>query len=136
MNEGIGLIQILIIFIILFVSIQYICRERGYPLSLKEEVDIIEFERIKTKYELIKSKLPDKVKQMFKNVKLERSTDKKGYCKNKNEVGIFLSYGKNEKELLDILIHEMAHVITNNVGHTKEFWENYKLIKEKIELTN
>lgn len=127
MNEETGLITILIIFIILFVSIQYVCRDKQ---SLKEEVDIIEFERIKTKYELIKSKLPDNVKEMFKNVKLERSTDKKGYCKNKSEVGIFLSYGKNEKELLDILIHEMAHVITNNVGHTKEFWKNYNLIKQ------
>tara|TARA_B100001564_G_C20620271_1_gene662004 strand:+ start:1076 stop:1480 length:405 start_codon:yes stop_codon:yes gene_type:complete len=130
MNEW-SLIKILIIFIILFVSINYLRLFKEKP-SLKEEVDIIEFERIKIKYEHLKSKLPDNLKEMFKNVKLERSVDKKGYCKNKNELGIFLSYGKNEKELLDILIHEMAHVVTNNVGHTKEFWENYNLIKENI----
>lgn len=129
MNEGWGLFQILIIFILLFISISYVYQNK---ITLKEQIDKIEFERIKNKYEMIKSKLPDNLKEVFQKVSLERSIDKKGYCKNKKEVGIYLSYGKNEQEQLDILIHEMAHVMTNDVGHTKEFWENYRFIKEII----
>ena len=34
-----------------------------------------------------------------------------------------------------VLYHELAHLMTSNVGHTKEFWENFKFIlREAVEI--
>ena len=40
----------------------------------------------------------------------------------------------NNKELIDentaffVLLHEVAHIMTVSVGHTKDFWENFKFL--------
>ena len=35
-----------------------------------------------------------------------------------------------------VVIHELAHVMTHEVGHTKLFWENMKFLLEKAEEIN
>ena len=35
-----------------------------------------------------------------------------------------------------VVIHELAHVMTDSIGHTKEFWDNMKYLLEKAEEIN
>ena len=36
--------------------------------------------------------------------------------------------------LSNIAIHELAHVMSDSIGHTKEFWDNFKfLLKKAVE---
>jgi len=60
------------------------------------------------------------------------------YSQNKGEKLAFcLDTEKNDGDLIDmntltfVALHELAHVATKSVGHTDEFWENFKfLLKE------
>ena len=63
------------------------------------------------------------------------------YSVNKGEKIVFCIRQKDEHEsLVDentlsfVSIHELAHIMTKSVGHTPEFWDNFKrLLKEAIE---
>ena len=35
-----------------------------------------------------------------------------------------------------VVIHELAHVMTDSIGHTEEFWDNMKYLLEKAEEIN
>jgi hypothetical protein len=57
------------------------------------------------------------------------------YSVNKGEKIVFCMRQKNEmEELMDmntmifVAIHELAHIMTESVGHTKEFWDNMKFL--------
>jgi len=62
------------------------------------------------------------------------------YSVNKGEKIVFCIRQKDENEtLVDentitfVAIHELAHIMTKSVGHTPEFWENFKrLLKVAI----
>jgi hypothetical protein len=62
------------------------------------------------------------------------------YSVNKGEKIVFCIRQKDETEsLVDentitfVAIHELAHIMTKSVGHTPEFWENFKkLLKVSI----
>jgi len=63
------------------------------------------------------------------------------YSVNKGEKIVFCIRQKNESEsLVDentmtfVSIHELGHIMTKSVGHTPEFWDNFKrLLKVAIE---
>ena len=63
------------------------------------------------------------------------------YSVNKGEKIVFCIRQKDETEsLVDentitfVAIHELAHIMTKSVGHTPEFWDNFKkLLKVAIE---
>jgi hypothetical protein len=63
------------------------------------------------------------------------------YSVNKGEKIVFCIRQKNESEsLVDentmtfVSIHELGHIMTKSVGHTPEFWDNFKkLLKIAIE---
>lgn len=41
---------------------------------------------------------------------------------------------EKENTLMYVLIHELAHLSTNDVGHTKRFWNNFRfLVQEAVE---
>ena len=41
----------------------------------------------------------------------------------------------DENTLAFVAIHELGHVMTESVGHTKEFWQNFKfLLKDAVKL--
>lgn len=65
----------------------------------------------------------------------ERNNDKEiGYTINKGQ-SIGLCLRDNDNALFFIVLHELAHVITKEYGHTKEFWKNFEeLIKKSIDL--
>lgn len=66
------------------------------------------------------------------------------YSVNKGEKIVFCLRSKDEKTkgkleplntMMFVAIHELAHLMTESIGHTPEFWENMKyLLKVGIEL--
>ena len=55
------------------------------------------------------------------------------YTVNKNNMYICLrdKSGKFEEQynrVYFVIMHELAHVITKSVGHTDEYWDNYRLV--------
>jgi predicted metal-dependent hydrolase len=63
------------------------------------------------------------------------------YSVNKGEKIVFCIRQKDEDEsfvdentITFVSIHELAHIMTKSVGHTDEFWNNFKrLLKEAID---
>jgi predicted metal-dependent hydrolase len=78
---------------------------------------------------------PDNISEAGKNNQYT------SYSVNKGEKIVFCIRQKDEDEsLVDentltfVSIHELAHIMTKSVGHTPEFWDNFKrLLKESIE---
>ena len=70
-----------------------------------------------------------------------KSNQYTSYSVNKGEKIVFCIRQKDEKEsLVDentltfVAIHELSHIMTKSVGHTPEFWSNFKkLLKEAVE---
>ena len=64
------------------------------------------------------------------------------YSVNKGEKIVFCIRQKDEKEtfvdlntVTFVSIHELAHIMTKSVGHTEEFWTNFKrLLNEAVSL--
>ena len=64
------------------------------------------------------------------------------YSENKGEKLAFcLNTDKKNNKLIDsntlafVAIHELAHIATKSIGHTPEFWENFRfLLKEAVDL--
>ena len=70
-----------------------------------------------------------------------KSNQYTSYSVNKGEKIVFCIRQKDDDEsLVDentlsfVSIHELAHIMTKSVGHTPEFWSNFKrLLKEAVE---
>jgi predicted metal-dependent hydrolase len=70
-----------------------------------------------------------------------KSNQYTSYSVNKGEKIVFCIRQKDEEEsLVDentltfVSIHELAHIMTKSVGHTQEFWDNFKrLLKVSVE---
>ena len=65
------------------------------------------------------------------------------HTENKGEKIVFCLRQRDDKEkLVDmntmkfVAIHELGHVITVSVGHTQEFWDNFKWLLEICEKHN
>ena len=63
------------------------------------------------------------------------------YSINKGEKIVFCLRSKDDNKLVDlntmmfVAIHELAHLMSKDIGHTKEFWDNMKyLLKRSIEI--
>jgi hypothetical protein len=56
------------------------------------------------------------------------------YSENKGEKIVVCLRDKTTKELVDentimfVILHEMAHLMTTTIGHTPEFWANFRRI--------
>ena len=103
--------------------------------------------QIKKKLEETVAKLsedePDdkRTKQLLRNFKSDKisegaeSSKYTSYSINKGEQIVFCLRSKDaDKKLVDlntmmfVALHELAHIGTESVGHTKEFWANFKWI--------
>jgi len=98
---------------------------------------------------IMKNKYPDdeSVKRMNAKFNPDNITEAgknnqyTSYSINKGEKIVFCIRHKEDKEkLVDentmtfVSIHELAHIMTESVGHTDEFWANFKkLLKHAIE---
>ncbi len=67
-----------------------------------------------------------------------KSSQYTSYSVNKGEKIVFCIRQKDENEsfvdintITFVAIHELAHIMTKSVGHTEEFWKNFKLLLEE-----
>ena len=85
-------------------------------------------------HRLIKNFNPDQISESFPDSKYT------SYSVNKGEKIVFCVRQRNDKnELVDlntmmfVAIHELSHLMTISIGHTKEFWNNMKfLLREAL----
>lgn len=88
------------------------------------------------------------VKRLLKNFRPDNITESPksskftSYSVNKGEKIVFCLRSRDENEklidintLMFVALHELAHVMTKSVGHTEEFWSNFRyLLKNSIKL--
>jgi len=88
----------------------------------------------------------DRVKQIKENFRSDKisegseSTKYTSYSINKGEKIVLCIRSKDEqKKLVDlntmmfVVLHEIAHIGTKSIGHTPEFWDNFKwILKEAV----
>lgn len=85
---------------------------------------------------LVKRYKPDSLQEGPKDSKMT------SYSVNKGEKIVFCIRSRDSKEslvqintLVFVALHELAHVGTDSVGHTQEFWDNFRfLLKESISI--
>ena len=78
------------------------------------------------------------LKRNFRPDRLKEGVDTPGYTSysiNKGEQ-IVLCLRSNDKlvdlnTMLFVVLHEFAHLSTESIGHTEEFWDNFKWILEE-----
>lgn len=78
---------------------------------------------------------PEQITEAGKNNKYT------SYSINKGEkIVLCIRQRNDQEELIDentitfVALHELAHIMTKSVGHTQEFWDNFKiLLKEAID---
>jgi hypothetical protein len=67
-------------------------------------------------------------------VENDLDADSTSYSENKGEKIVVCLRDKQSKKLVDentimfVILHEMAHLMTTTVGHTPEFWTNFRRI--------
>lgn len=122
---------------------EYTVQERH---DSKDAADLIA--KIREKLEIIVKHLikitPDDdyrvamLKENFRPDKLKEGVDKPGYTSysiNKGEE-IILCLRTNNKivdinTMMFVVLHELAHIATKSIGHTEEFWDNFRWILEE-----
>ena len=79
---------------------------------------------------------PKKISETLPTSKYTAYSENKGeklaFCTTTTEEGSKLI---EENTLSFVAIHELGHVMTESVGHTKEFWQNFKfLLKNAVKI--
>jgi predicted metal-dependent hydrolase len=64
----------------------------------------------------------------------ENKGEKLAFCLNKKKKDN--SNLIDEHTLMFVAIHEMAHIMTESIGHKQEFWDNFQYLLEKAEEAN
>jgi len=64
----------------------------------------------------------------------ENKGEKIAFCLDKNKNGSGRMIDQNT--LMFVAIHELAHVASKSIGHTDEFWRNFKFLLEEAEIIN
>ena len=78
---------------------------------------------------------PDSITESTKNSKYT------SYSVNKGEKIVFCIRSRDDAEklvdlnvLMFVALHELSHIMTKSVGHTQEFWDNFKfLLRQAID---
>ena len=87
---------------------------------------------VKKRYDILLSDLPpgmEKLKQKTVITGFRERYGEIGYNVNKgNEIGLCLDGDANE--VFHVLIHELAHTVTESYSHNKQFWKNFKILRE------
>ncbi len=89
----------------------------------------------------------DAIQRLHKKFNPENITESSSFEKNtsysinKGEKIVFCIRQKNKKETLVnenvmtfVAIHELAHIMSLSIGHTEEFWKNFKFLLEEAVL--
>ena len=91
----------------------------------------------------------DRVKRLKENFNPQKinetlpTSEHTAYSENKGEKLAFcLNKERGEDELIDIntltfvALHELAHIMTLSIGHTEEFWTNFKFLIKEADVIN
>lgn len=99
-----------------------IIKNVGLKIKDKKKLET-DFKRLQNNFN------PDKIKESTPDAKFT------SYSVNKGEELVFCVRIKKEGDkLMDInpmtfvALHELSHLMTKSVGHTQEFWDNFKII--------
>lgn len=124
---------------------KYCVRERG-KLQIAADKLANTTNNLKKLVEHVKEKFPDRsnVQRLIngfnptKIVETLPTSEYTAYSENKGEKLAFcLDEEKNKNKLIDdntlmfVGIHEISHIATESVGHTDEFWKNFKFLLEE-----
>jgi hypothetical protein len=106
--------------------------------------------KLKKLVDYMKEKYPDRenVQRLYKNFKTNKimetlpTSTYTAYSENKGQKLAFCTTTtKNGSRIIDentltfVAIHELGHVMTESIGHKKEFWENFKfLLKNAVDM--
>ena len=133
---------------------KYCVRERN---KLNEAADLLATTTtdLKKVVNYVSKKYPNnkdvqRLKQKFNPKKIQETlptSSYTAYSENKGEkIAFCLDTKKNVGgiggELIDqntlnfVALHELAHVMTKSIGHTKEFWDNFKFLLQNAEIIN
>lgn len=124
---------------------------RNLPDS-KEAADLLA--KIKSKLSLLVNSLKDKqddnddIKRLVRNWRPENISESSpnnkytSYSINKGEKIVFCIRSRDatnklvaQNTMMFVAIHELAHLMTKSIGHTKEFWDNMRfLLKKAIDM--
>lgn len=76
--------------------------------------------------------IQNKLNKEFVIKEVPKNSKNIGYTINKNVLYICMrnNYGfeENYNRMYFVVMHELAHIITKSVGHTDEYWNNYKMV--------
>jgi len=129
---------------------KYCVRERN-KLELAANLLATINERMGNLVEHVKSKYPDRenVNRLVKGYNPKKiyetlpTSEYTAYSQNKGEKMAFcLNTEKDNNKLIDIntlmfvALHELSHIATKSIGHTDEFWKNFKFLIEEAESIN
>ena len=107
-------------------------------LKLVKLCDYLELKHSDSKrvYRLIKRFNSENITESSPNEKYT------SYSVNKGEKIVFCLRSRDEKQklvdenvMMFVALHELAHIMTKSVGHTEEFWNNFRyLLKKAIKI--
>jgi hypothetical protein len=115
----------------------YYTRKNQADIAVEELVKIDDF--LLRLNKLLVEEHPDHIliqKKLKKPITLKELPDNSkhiAYTINKNNMYICLRDNSGEFEnqynrVYFVVMHELAHIITKSVGHTEEYWDNYRLV--------
>ena len=99
----------------------------------------------------LKKKYPQRenIKRLYTNFNPQKiyetlpTSSYTAYSENKGEkIAFCVNTTKNGNKLIDentlmfVALHEVSHIATKSVGHTQEFWENFKFLIKEAKLIN
>ena len=123
---------------------KYCVRERS-KLTLAADMLANVTKKMKETVSYVGSKYKDRdnVKRLVENFNPSRvsetlpTSEYTAYSENKGEKLAFcLNTSKKGDKLIDentltfIALHELSHIMTESIGHTQEFWNNFKFLLE------
>jgi hypothetical protein len=86
---------------------------------------------------LVKNFNPQKVKEILPTSKYTAYSENKGeklaFCTTTTKKGNKLI---DKNTLMFVALHELSHIATKSIGHTTEFWENFKYLIQNAEKIN
>jgi hypothetical protein len=103
-------------------------------INLKKIIDYckIQYPEKENVKRLIKNFNPKKIVETLPTSKFTAYSENKG-----EKLAFCLNRKKGENKLIDmntlmyVALHEMSHVATKSIGHTDEFWNNFKFFIEQ-----
>lgn len=131
-------------------GLKYCVRDRE---NIESSIDLLSIviDRCSKVVDYVYEKFPDedrakRLKENFNPHKINEilpNSEHTAYSENKGEkIAFCLTKTKKSDNLIDVntltfvALHELAHVMTKSIGHTDEFWSNFKFLIKQADMIN